>query len=66
MSHDVVFDESSSWYSLPSPTPEDAETIVKEEISEVDLLDEEEIGNLVESLISFRLSGSNDRLSQKG
>ena len=64
VNHDVFFDESTSLYSLPSPTPEDSKPIVGVEASAAGPLNEEDIGALEESLISFRLSGPNEKPSQ--
>ena len=64
MSHDVVFDESSSWYSLPSPTPKDSQQIVGGKASETNYLNKGDIGIIEESLISFQLSGRNETLSR--
>ena len=64
ISRDVVFDESVSWYFPSPPTPSNSILISEYEVSEADMpLDEEDIGALEESPISFRLSGPNNRLS---
>ena len=39
MSHDVFFDESTSWYSLPSTTLKDFEQIVGDEAIEANPLE---------------------------
>ena len=65
VSCDVVFDKSKSWYSLPSPTPDDPIPITKDEASEAEMIreeEEEDVGTLEESPISFRLSGPNEEL----
>ena len=54
VSRDVIFDKSTSWYSLPPSTPETSEPNSEDEAS---LMVEEEIGSQEESLIPFRLSG---------
>ena len=36
VSRDAIFDESVSWYSLPSTTPEDPEPIAEYEANEDD------------------------------
>ena len=67
VSRDVVFDESASWYSLPSPTSDDSVPIIEDEANEADMIweeEEEDITTLKESLISFRLSGPNVELSR--
>ena len=66
MSRDVLFDELASWYSLLSPTPEDFIPIIEDEAIKPNMIREEEEGfrTLEESLISFWLSGPNERLSQ--
>ena len=65
ISRDVVFDESASWYLPSPPTPDDSISIFDEEVSEAEMpRDEGDIGALEESPISFRISVSNERLSQ--
>ena len=59
MSHNVVVDESASWYSLP--ILDDSMLITETEISEVEMMvKEEEIDTPDESPVSFRLSGPNE------
>mgnify|MGYP000695171260 CR=1 FL=1 len=55
----------ASWYSLPTPTP-DEDPIREDEASEPEEVQEEEEGvcTLDESSISFRLSGPYERLSR--
>ena len=66
VSHDVVFDESASWYLPLSPTPDDSIPSFEDEVSEAEMPpDEREIETLEESLISFRLSGPNEGLSRQ-
>ena len=56
-----MFDESTSWYLLSPPIPHDSIPSSEEEVSEAEMpRDEGEIRALGESLISFRLSGSNE------
>ena len=59
-----MFDESMSWY-LP-PTPDlNSNPSSDDEVSEAEMPPEErEIETLDESLISFRLSGPNERLGK--
>ena len=64
VSHDVFLDESLSWYSLLSLTPEDSKLIVGGEANETNSLKEGDIGTQEGSLISFWLSGLNERLSR--
>ena len=69
MSQDVEFDDSASWYSLPTPTPTPDNydnPIPEDKVNELDLIrdEEEDIGALEESPISFRLSGLNESLSR--
>ena len=63
VSRDVVFDESASWYLPPTPdlnsNPSSEDEVSKDEMPP----DEREVETLEESLISFRLSGLNERLS---
>ena len=67
MSRDVVFDESSLWYSLLPLTPNDSVPIIEDESSESQLtLEEEKIDTLEKILISFWLSGLNDELDRDG
>ena len=62
---DIVFDESTSWYWPSSPTLDNSFPIFEDEVSEAKMPpDEEEIGALEESQISFQLSGPNVRLSR--
>ena len=64
VSHDVVFDESASWYLPPTPDP-NSNPSSDDEVSEAKMPpDEREIGTLDESPISFRLSGPNECLRQ--
>ena len=65
VSRDVVFDKLALWYQ-PSTnlTPMDSMPITKDEINEVDPIDEEEIGTLEENSISFQLSKPNEELSR--
>ena len=59
-----MFDESASWY-LPLTPDLNSNPSSKDEVSEANMpLDERETDTLEESLISFRLSGPNKRLSQ--
>ena len=59
-----MFDESASWYLPSSPTPINIPNS-DDEAGEAKMpLDGEEIGALEKSLISFRLSGPNERLSR--
>ena len=61
----VVFDESASWYLPSPPHPDNSIPNSKDEVNEAEMSsNEEEIGTLEESPISFRLSGLNERLSQ--
>ena len=64
MSRDVVFDELASWYTLPTPTP-DEDLISEDEASEPEevQVEDEDFGTLEESPISFWLSGPNEELS---
>ena len=67
VSHDVLFDESASWYSLPSSTIDNSIPITKDEASGAEIIqedEEEDIGTLEESLISFHSSGPNEELSR--
>ena len=65
VSRDVVFDESASWYLPSPPTLDNSIPISEDEVSEAEMpLDKGDIGSLEESLISFRLSGPNERLSR--
>ena len=58
-----MFDKSASWYLPSTPTP-NSNPSFEDEVSEAEMpLDEREIGALEESLISFWLSGPNERLS---
>ena len=59
------FDESASWYSLPTQTP-DSYPIPEDEASEPEevLIEDEEFSTLEESPISFPLSRLNKQLSQ--
>ena len=53
-----MFDESASWYVHPTLTPNKSIPNSEDEVSEAEMPpDEEEIGTLEESPISFRLSG---------
>ena len=53
-----MFEESASWYSPLPLTLDDSIPISEEEVNEAEMPpDEEEIGTLEESPISFRLSG---------
>ena len=64
VSRDVVFDESASWYLPPTPNP-DSNPSSDDELSEAEMPpDEPEIRTRKESLILFRLSGPNGRLSR--
>ena len=64
VSHDVVFDESTSWY-LPLTPNLDSNPSSDNEVSEAEMPpDEPEIGTREESPISFRLSGPSGRLSR--
>ena len=57
MSHDVVFDESASWYLAPTPDFS-SNPSSDDEVSEAKMPpDDPEIGTREESPISFRLSG---------
>ena len=61
----MVFDESASWYALPTPTPGSI-PITEDKASEPETVREEEekdFGTLEESLVSFWLSGQNERQS---
>ena len=49
---------------LLTPTPEDSVPIIDDEASDGDTPEKEDIDTLEESLISFRLSGPNERLSR--
>ena len=51
VSQDVVFDESVSWYSLPSPTTEDSEPITGDEVTKASSIGEGEESRLLDSLI---------------
>ena len=64
VTHDVVFDESASWY-LP-PTPDlNSNPSSNDEVNEAEMPpDEREIGTLDESPISFRLSGPIENRTQ--
>ena len=64
VSRDIVFDESASWYL--SPTLDlNSNLSSDDEVSKAEMLpDEPEIRTREESLISFRLSGPNGRLSR--
>ena len=63
MSRDVVFDKSTSWYSILVPIPDDFVSITEDVASEADMnLEAEEINTQEESLISFRLSEPNEEL----
>ena len=67
MSRDVVFDKSTSWYSILVPIPDDFVSITEDVASEADMnLEAEEINTQEESLISFRLSGLNEELARDG
>ena len=61
----MTFDESTYWYASLTSTP-DSIPITEDEANEPEMIREEEEGfrTLEESLISFRLSGPNERLSQ--
>ena len=51
-----MFNESVSWYALPSPSPDNFDHLIpKDEASEPDVIqdEEEDIGTLEESPISF-------------
>ena len=62
---DVVFDETTSWYLPSSPTPGHFIRNSEDDISEAERPpDEEEYGTPKKTLISFRLSGPNERLSR--
>ena len=65
MSQDAEFDESTSWYSLPTLTT-DSDPMPKDEASEPEpaQVENDEARTKEESPESFRLSGPNDRLSQ--
>ena len=64
VSHDVVFDESASWY-LPSTPDLNSNPNSEDEVSEAEMPpDEREVETLEESPTSFRLSGLNERLSR--
>ena len=63
LSCDVVFDEPSSWYSIPPPTLESSEP--NSEV-EAHLMDVDKTNTQEESPISFWLSVSNEGLSQNG
>ena len=61
VSPDVIFEESTSWYSLSSLSPEDSVSIAEYQTSEAKMiLEKEEIDTQEVSLISFRLSGPNE------
>ena len=61
----VMFDESALWYLPSPPTPDLSILISDEEVSEAKMpWDKGDIGAVEESPISFRLSGSNERLSR--
>ena len=65
VNRDVVFDESPSWY-LPSTPNLNSNLSSEDEVSEAEMPpDEREIRALEESLISFWLSGSYERLSRR-
>ena len=67
VSRDVIFDESVSWYSPLSPTPDDSMLVVEDEATEAKMiLEEEEIITLEESPISFQLTGLHDELDHEG
>ena len=68
VSWDFVFDESASWYTLPSPNPDDSILITDDDASEANTIweEEEDIDTLEESLIWFQLSGSNQELVWSG
>ena len=58
-----MFDESASWYLPPTPDV-NSNPSFDNEVREAKMPpDECEIGTLDESLISFKLSGPNGRLS---
>ena len=64
VSRDVLFDESASWYLPSSPTPDNSIRISEDEISEAELLlNEDKIRVVEESSISFWLRSLNERLS---
>ena len=61
VSRDIVFDETVSSYSLPTP---ESNLVTKDE-AEIIREEEEDYGTLDESLISFRfVSGPNEELSR--
>ena len=63
VSRDVVFDKSASSYLPSPPIPHDSILNSEEEVSETELPPcDEEIGALIESMISFRLNGPNEGL----
>ena len=66
VTRDVVFNESASWYLPSTPTPK-SNPITEDEASEPETNREKQeagdFGTLQESLISFRLSEPNERLS---
>ena len=65
VSRDVVFDESASCYLPSTPIP-NSNPGSEDEFSEAEMPpDEREIRALEESLISFWLSGSYERLSRR-
>ena len=60
-----MLDESASWYLPSPPTPIHSIPYSEDEASEAEIpLHNEEIDALRESLISFRLSGLDEGLSQ--
>jgi hypothetical protein len=64
VSHDVVFDKSTSWYLPPTLQPE-ANSSSDEEVSEAEMpRDELEIGTQPESPISVPLSGLSEGLGR--
>ena len=59
-----MFDEFAPWY-LPSTTTPNSNPSFEDEVSKAKMpLHKREIGALEESLMSFRLSGPNERLSR--
>ena len=66
VSRNVVFDESTSWYLPPTPALDSNPSSDEEVIEDKMPPDEPKIGTHKESLISFRLSGPNGRLSWFG
>ena len=61
-----MFDESTSWYALPTPTPNSI-LITEYDTSEPEMIREkaeEDFETLEESPIPFRLSGLHERLSR--